>query len=408
VLFTSHVFPAWFDRARIEVVSLAAGRRTIRQENATIGRFVAGVDGAGYLTFFSGGTVFATRFDPVRFRLLGTPFALVEHVAYNATAGLPQFDVSRREIVVYRRQPNVSVKWLRSSGTSEALLPEHANYMEPNLSPDGTRVVFHEGDDLWVYEFQRKIRTQLTRGVSVAGPVWTPDGRFILFSTLDNIAWIPSDGSSEPRTLLPAKGSIVRYPTSIRDRADDFRLAFMQLDVTGDRSWDLWTVPIRIDGDRLHAAEPEPFLTTIRDERQLVFSPDGGWVAYSSSGSGREHEIYVRAFPDNGHRWQVSDGGGYVPQWSSHDLFYETPNGLLRAAGYSVTAELFTPGEPRVWSEERISFDLGHRTYFVPNEGTRVLAVVPDLAAQQQSRHVVSLWTDVFNEFRRTSAGPPR
>jgi serine/threonine-protein kinase len=238
--------------------------------------------------------------------------------------------------------------------------------------------------------------------------VWTPDGRFIVFSTLDNIAWIPSDGSSDARPLLAPKTFVVRYPTSMRDRTDDFRLAFMQLEVTGNRSWDLWTVPIRVDGAGLHAVEPEPFLTTTYDERQLIFSPDGQWVAYSSSASHGQHEIYVRAFPDNGHRWQISNGGGYVPQWSSEHLFFEAPNALLLRVPYSATRGGFIPGEPRVWSQQPISFDLGHRTYFVPRDGTRVLAVVPDFSAEQQSRHVVSLWTDVFEEFRRPSAGAQR
>ena len=59
VLFTSHRYPAWFDRARIDVLSLADGRRKTIQADATFGRFAAGPDGQGYLTFVRAGTLFA-------------------------------------------------------------------------------------------------------------------------------------------------------------------------------------------------------------------------------------------------------------------------------------------------------------------------------------------------------------
>jgi hypothetical protein len=182
----------------------------------------------------------------------------------------------------------------------------------------------------------------------------------------------------------------------------------MQLDVTRGDSWDLWTLPMHSDASGPRAAEPQPFLATKYDERQLIFSPDGHWVAYSSSDSRGQHEIYVRAFPDIGHRWQVSNGGGYVPQWSSGQVFFEAPSGLLLAAPYTAKRDVFMPGEPHLWSPHPIAFDLAHRTYFVPREGRRVMAVVPDLSAERQSRHVVSLWTGVLDELRHRSSGGQR
>ena len=40
-----------------------------------------------------------------------------------------------------------------------------------------------------------------------------------------------------------------------------------------------------------------------------AFSPDGRWIAYRSIESGTS-EIYVRAFPDKGGKWQISNSGG--------------------------------------------------------------------------------------------------
>jgi Tol biopolymer transport system component len=49
---------------------------------------------------------------------------------------------------------------------------------------------------------------------------------------------------------------------------------------------------ISTKGDR----KPFPVFTTVYDERNGQFSPDGKWIAYESNKSGRP-EIYVQPFP---------------------------------------------------------------------------------------------------------------
>jgi len=280
----------------------------------------------------------------------------------------------------------------------------------PTLSPDGNRIAFSLGDDLWVYDLRRKMRTQVTKGIAAAGPVWTPDGRFIVFSTFDNIGWIPSDGGSEPKFLLAPKSSVTRYPTSMYQRANNGRLAFMQFDTGTSHASDLWTVSVRIDPAGLRASEPEPFLRTIFDERHLTFLQDGRWVAYSSTESGSRHEIYVRAFPNDGRRWKISDTGGIVPQWSAqgHHLFFQSLNRLLMVTPYSVTGNAFASGEPHAWSTRPVRESLGPRVYSVSPDGTRVAAVVADASSEARSQHVFTLWTNVLDELRRRSSNQQR
>ena len=47
-----------------------------------------------------------------------------------------------------------------------------------------------------------------------------------------------------------------------------------------------------------------------------VFSPDGRFIAYRSSASGR-NEIYVQSFPQPTGKWQISTAGGSDPSWRS-------------------------------------------------------------------------------------------
>lgn len=69
---------------------------------------------------------------------------------------------------------------------------------------------------------------------------------------------------------------------------------------------------------------PIPYLKTQFIETEGRFSPDGNFVAYTSSQSGT-YEIYVQPFPDPSKgKWQISRGGGAHPRWrrDGKELFY--------------------------------------------------------------------------------------
>src|ERR1700730_2808550 len=101
------------------------------------------------------------------------------------------------------------------------------------------------------------------------------------------------------------------YPWSFSP--DGKRLAFEKTNLGGvaGRSgalgfYDLWTVPVENNGNQLRAGKPEVFLQTPASDTFPAFSRDGRWIAYKSFESGTA-EIYVRAFPDKGRKWQISN-----------------------------------------------------------------------------------------------------
>src|SRR5262249_36245816 len=109
---------------------------------------------------------------------------------------------------------------------------------------------------------------------------WSPDGRFLLFHSLD------------PKTRM-----------------------------------DLWVLPT--SGDQ----KPSPFLKTPFEERDGQFSPDGRWVVYQSDESSR-FEIYVRPFPGPGGKSQISANGGVQPRWNKNgkEIFYVSLDSKMMAA----------------------------------------------------------------------------
>jgi hypothetical protein len=76
-------------------------------------------------------------------------------------------------------------------------------------------------------------------------------------------------------------------------------------------------------------------------------SPNGKWVAYTSTQSGRS-EVYVQRFPPGQGKWQISTIGGAEPAWRADgkELFFVCGDQLI-AMQVRTDTEVFEPGAPR-------------------------------------------------------------
>jgi Tol biopolymer transport system component len=93
-------------------------------------------------------------------------------------------------------------------------------------------------------------------------------------------------------------------------------------------------------GTRIVTSRPGGEIATVlgdltRTEEARV-SPDGGWIAYATTRSGR-HEVEVSSFPTAGPRYPVSSEGGGYPRWRSdgRELFFLSANNRLMAASFT-------------------------------------------------------------------------
>jgi Tol biopolymer transport system component len=82
-----------------------------------------------------------------------------------------------------------------------------------------------------------------------------------------------------------------------------------------------------------------------RDGGGIDVSPDGRWIAYHASDSGRP-EVYVQAYPGSGPRYQLSSDGRISPIWrrDGRELFYLRPSSL----GDSTNSAVLSVGNIRV------------------------------------------------------------
>jgi len=398
VLYTSSTHGYHYEDADIIVYSMASGQR----KTVLRGGFYARYLPSGQLVYMREGTLFAVAFDLDRLEVRGTPVPVLDQVGYNAGTGSAQVNFSQTGTLIYRSGGGglVTVQWLDFAGKTQSLLAKADWYQHPSLSPDGSRLAINT-TDIWVYEWQRDTMTRLTFGPAVStNPLWSPDSRYILYRGPGGMFWTRADGSGKPQPLTQSKNP--QYPWSFAP--DGKRLAFFEF--SPETRFDIWTVPLESDGAGLRAGKPEPFLQTPFDETHPTFSPDGRWLAYDSNESGA-YQVYIRAFPDKGGRWQISNSGGMYPLWShnGHELFFRTEDNQIMVASYTVKGDSFVVDKPRVWSEKRIANIGLQANYDLAPDGKRIAAIMPaeTVEAQNVQSHVTFL-ENFFDEMRRRTA----
>lgn len=413
VLFMANKTISNYDDSSIEVLSLRTGEVKVVRRGGYFGRYLPG----GYLVYLHQGTLFGARFDLDRLEVRGTPTPLLNDVAADSNTGGGQFDFSRNGRFVYLsgKAPagTWTMAWLDSAGKTQPLLASPGIYYEPRFSPDGKRLAFSSGrTDIETYDWGRETRTRLTFATQAVNncPVWTPDGKHLVFvsegASKFSLHWIRADGAGEAQLLLESKNSLGPYSFS----PDGKRLAYSQQNAeTGS---DLWTLPLDTsDPEHPKPGKPELFLRTPFKALDPSFSPDGRWISYSSTESGRR-EVFVRPFPGGGAsgagRWQISTGGGRFPIWSrdGRELFYGGLDNRIMAAAYTAKGDSFAAGKPRPWSNPQLLENNGHWLLDVapdvaPDGRRFVVALRADSAGQPKSSVHVTFLLNFFDEVRR-------
>ena len=350
----------------------------------------------------------AAAFDLDRLEITdSSPVSVLDNVR-TKLAGSVDFSFSQDGSLVFVTGQAVggdqrTLEWIDRAGVTETLGFPPNWYLEPRVSPDGTRLAVAIQDfgdiDIWLGDLPRGTLTKLTNSPQDDRfPLWTPDGGQLVFSSFRNgspaILRMSMDGGGvEQLLLMEDADSIVPYDWS----ADGKQLVF-EYEVDGDHNVGILSME--------SGQEWEPLLNTVADERSPAISSDGQWIAYHSDQTGIR-EVYVQRFPELGGLTQITQGTGVHPTWSrsGHELVYRTARSATPPL-LGVAVELDTTvrvGATQVLVEGPYYATTVAREYDTSPDGGRFIRVrrgglvAPEDAAKSQ----IILIQDWFSELER-------
>jgi eukaryotic-like serine/threonine-protein kinase len=340
----------------------------------------------GFLLFSRGRTLMARPFDAQELALTGDAVAIADDVATFANDELGAFAVSDGGTLIYRKvgvpETTRTLVWIDRNGkVSEPIgAPIQSGTPVAWLSPDNRFIAFStsvEGrpDDIWTHDLQRNIRLRLTADQSVDHlPVWSPDGSQLMFDSHRSgkgsaIYQVPANGAVAEKLFFDPEGNLFN---ALTDWSRDGRFLVFQQSANAAPPWSLWGLPLF--GER----KPFVYKTSAADNALGKLSPNGRWLAYTTTESGTS-QVVVQPFPDpSGGKWQVSSTGGSHSIWrrNGRELYYINSAGNLVAV--EVNAEsAFAIGQSTTLFRTALGLATPGFPYDVSADGMRFVFAIP-------------------------------
>jgi Tol biopolymer transport system component len=341
--------------------------------------------------------LWALPFSPATLTATGDPF-IVEpsgqgmSIARDGTLVYLDVGRSRGQVLAWRDRTG---KVLASASES------HEVIQAPRLSPDGSRAIvaatYADHLVLWMYDVQRFVRTRFAmarenEGKDYVFAGWTRRGNQIFFVLTDPpserlLSFITAaDGTGQP-SKLPFPDSF----TVVQGVSPDGRYVLAAHSPERGQLVRIWYLRTDTEG------APVDFSQNTEVEQVLSLSPNGKYVAYTSTIGGRG-EVYVRPFPEGSGRWQISTNGGTSPVWNSNgtELFFVEANQLMRV-GVSTTGSFSADATPvALFEHSALVGTGGGARYDISPDGQKFLTVEFQREIPQPLVRIVENWLPNF------------
>ena len=334
--------------------------------------------------------------------LSGESLVIASQVGNQPSTEWSAFCASENGTVVYNPTVGASLSlltWYDRSGKELGHVGESGVVANPNLSPDGNRVLMNIADakanniNVWISDFTHNSSTRFSfdKGEDDVG-IWSRDGGSLVYrstSITNTRLLVKQVQGLSPATEIFAGGS----PQSGTQTTDDLVANSWSAD---DKqilcSWQPGEGGVHLALLPVSGGKLVPFLSTKSNQSNGQISPDGKWVAYASDESG-DWEIYATSFPSGEGKWQVSRGGGTEPRWrgDGKEIFYIGGKATMTAVTVN-TEGGFSTGSPTPLFQTQFRTPVSSTDLFgydVTKDGQRFLVNRYTKPSQAASLHII-------------------
>ncbi len=345
VLFTigSLTMPSYND-ATIAIADIETGAITSLFDGGSYARYSP----TGHIVYAREGALYKVAFDLASRSVRGAAVKMLDRVMTLPSTGVAHFAFSDNGTLVYGEGGDATpmyriVEHDRAGGVTRLPVPPAA-YARAIYSPDGSKLTVSKEEansTIWIYDIERD--TMWMTG-EVHGdrenPVWTPDGLSLIYSSTvpgrNGLLRMPVDAPGEEMLVYSTTQG------AMASQVIDNVLLFAEADIT--TGFDIKSVLL----------DAPDQVQTLFGSNALEYgpqvSPDGHWLAYVSTESGRP-QVYVTSYPELQGRQQVSNAGGENPLWAGDgsELFYIDDKRVMSATVN--TGATFSSSRPQLLFE---------------------------------------------------------
>jgi len=301
--------------------------------------------------FTRGNTLMAQKFDTEKLALVGDPVPIAQNLLTNFAVASAMMTASQNGILAYQRSGGATgtqqIAWFDRNGKQVQVTGGQDGYLMTKISPDGKKLAVsiaasnYSTANLWVFDLVRGSKSRLTfSSATDSYPSWSPDGKTIVFTSnrdgTFHLYQMAADGSKAVKPLL-----VDSFSEAAPDWSSDGRyILFVRRQKDPSAHLEIWALPLF--GER----KPFPVVQSSFNARDPALSPDGKWLAYTSTEGGISN-VYVVPFGHGSGKWQISSDGGHSPRWrhDSKELFYVSSDLDLMSANVSTTSGSFSVGK---------------------------------------------------------------